>query len=172
MRVEPKTEKPTREMLGHAIRGEQAELEAAIEAAGDETYAVSIALCIIASGYIAVDLSGRWPTEADIREIARHAAATSTKYELREQDVYDYLSRSALGFEPVDGVFPNAGPAYGLPVLITAQMLVAFRLGDGKEWWEYLDSIWNAVNAAEQADLSVLPALMLRSQRVRTAKKQ
>jgi len=159
-------------MLGHAIRGELPELEAAIEAVGDKTYAVCIALCIIAAGYVAVDLSTRWPTDADVREIARHTATTSTKYELSEQDVYHYLSHAALGCEPVDDVFPDAGGAYALPVLITAQMLVAFRLGGGKEWWDYLDTVWNAVNAAEHADLSLLPALMLRSQRVRAAKKQ
>ena len=57
-------------------------------------------------------------------------------------------------------------------MLITAQMLIAFRLGEGRNSWKYLDTIWNAVEIAEQADLSLLPALMLRSQRVKAAKKQ
>jgi hypothetical protein len=172
MRIDPRIEEPTREMLGHAIRGDLSELEAEIEAVGDETYAAGIALCLIAAGYIAVDLAGRWPTEADVREIARHTAASSTDYELREQDVYDYLSRGALGFRPVDEVFPDPGQGYTLPVLITAQMLIAFRLGDGHDLGGYLDTVWNAVETADQADLSLLPALMLRSQHVKAAKKQ
>jgi hypothetical protein len=169
--VEPKTEEPTREMLGHAMRGDLTGLEAAIETAGDETYGMSIALCLIAAGYIAVDVTGRWPTEADVREIARHTAATSTEYELREQDVYDFVSRGALGFKTMEEVFPDPEQDYSLPVLITAQLLVAFCPRDN-DLWGYLDTIWNAVNAAEDADLSLLPALMLRSQRVRAAKKQ
>ena len=44
-------------------------------------------------------------------------------------------------------------------------------LPGGKHWWEYLDVIENALDAAEQADLSLLPALMLRSHRVKAAKK-
>jgi hypothetical protein len=37
--------------------------------------------------------------------------------------------------------------------------------------WEYLDVIENALDTAEQADLSLLPALMLRSQRAQAAAK-
>jgi hypothetical protein len=109
MRIDPRIEEPAREMLGHAIRGELPELEATIDAAGDQTYAAGITLCMIAAGYIAVDLAGRWPTEADVRELARHTAASSTDYELREQDVYDYLTRGALGFQPIREVFPILG---------------------------------------------------------------
>ena len=172
MRIDPRIEEPTREMLGHAIRGELPALEAEIVAVGDETYAAGITLCMIIAGYVAVDLAGRWPTEADIRELARHTAASSTDYELREQDVYDYLSRGALGFQPIQQVFPDPAQDYTLPVLITAQMLIAFRLGDGRNSWEYLDTVWGAVEAAEQADLSLLPALMLRSQRIKATMKR
>jgi hypothetical protein len=87
MRVEPKTEEPTREMLAYAIQAEPSELEAKIEAVGDETYAASVTLCMVAAGYMAIDVSGRWPTEADVREIARHTAASSTPLELRAERV-------------------------------------------------------------------------------------
>jgi hypothetical protein len=117
MFVDPKVEEPTREMLGHAIRGE-------------------------------------------------------LDYPLREQDVYDYLSSGALGFKPIEEVLSDPGADYTLPVLITAQMLVAFRLGDGHDLWGYLDTVWNAVETAERADLSPLPALTLRSHRLQAAKKQ
>jgi hypothetical protein len=86
--------------------------------------------------------------------------------------VYDYLSRGALGFQPMDEVFADPEQDYTLPVLITAQMLISFRLGDGHDLWGYLDTVWNAVERADQADISLLPALMLRTQRARAAKKQ
>jgi hypothetical protein len=31
------------------------------------------------------------------------------------------------------------------------------------EWWEYLDQIWDAAEAAGQTKLTVLPALILRA---------
>jgi hypothetical protein len=171
MRIEPKTEKPTREMLGHAIRGEMPELAETIRAAGKDVYRESVALCIIAAGYLAIDVSARWPTAADLQEIARHTATTTTDHQLSQQDVYEYISRAALGGELITDVFPETERAFTLPVLITGRLLVAFCPRD-KEWWEYLDSIWNAVNAAERADLSMLPALMLRFQRAREADKR
>ena len=170
MQIDPRIEEPTREMLGHAIRGELPALEAQIDAVGDETYAASIALCMIAAGYIAVDVSAGWPTEADVREIARHTAATSRKYELREQDVYDYLSRGALGFQPIPEVFPDPEQDYTLPVLITAQMLVAFRLGDGHDFWGTSTPFGMQSKRQNSTDLSLLPALMLRSRQIMAAK--
>jgi hypothetical protein len=50
MRIDPRIEEPTREMLGHAIRGELPALEAEIDAVGDETYAAGITLCLIIAG--------------------------------------------------------------------------------------------------------------------------
>jgi hypothetical protein len=66
-------------------------------------------------------------------------------------------------------VFPSAKDAVMLPLQVTGTLLLAF-LPRGKHWWEYLDVIENALDAAEQADLSLLPALILRSQRNRAAK--
>jgi hypothetical protein len=43
-------------------------------------------------------------------------------------------------------------------------MLLTFCPRD-KEWWEYLDAIWNAIESAAAVDMSVLPALMLRARR-------
>jgi hypothetical protein len=165
MLVDPSVEEPTRKMLGNAIRGELTELEAMVEAIGAERYMAGVALCLAAAGYIAVDLSRRWPTEADVREISRHSATTSTMYQLREEDVYNFVFLGALSFKPVDKVFPDPKADYLLPILITAQLLIAFRLGDGKQWWEYLDKVWDSIEAAEGTDISLLPALMLRAQR-------
>jgi hypothetical protein len=33
---------------------------------------------------------------------------------------------------------------------------------EDRHWFEYLDQIWNAYNAADVVDKSVLPALMFR----------
>lgn len=170
MRIDAKTDKSARVMLGHAIQGELAELEAVIDSAGDEIYATIIGLCMLAAGYIAIDVSGRWPSDAAVQEIARRTSTDSTDYQLRQQDVHDYLSRGALGFKQIQEVFTETVQDYTLPVLITAQLLVRFCPKDN-DLWGYLDRIWNAVEAADRADLSLLPALMLRSQRTKTAAK-
>ena len=164
MRIDPNIEKPTRTLLGHAIRGELQELAPQIQAVGDAMYRESLALCLAVAAYIAIDVTGRWPTDADIREIATRTAQATAKFELGDSDIYaDYLSRAALGNERIDDVFSSLPAAGALPLLITARLLVSFRPQD-TDWWEYLDQIATAFEAADTIDLSVLPALILRSQ--------
>lgn len=164
MPIDPKIEDPTRTMLGHAMRHELEELAAVVAAAGNETVIGAIGLCVLASGYIAIDVSGmRWPTDPVLRKIAHNASDSATELDLEESDIYEYLSRVALGQEKLDDVFamPKAGM---LPLLITANLLATFRPRD-KHWWEYLDQIWGAAETAERTNVTVLPALMLRARK-------
>jgi hypothetical protein len=47
---------------------------ALIEAVGDERYRQILGLCLLAAAYVAayvaVDVAGRWPTDAEVRKIA------------------------------------------------------------------------------------------------------
>jgi hypothetical protein len=160
--IDPRVEKPTRDMLGHAIRGELPELAALIESVGGEQYRHVLGLCLTAAAYIAVDVSGRWPTDADVREIARLVAERETEVQLDQTDVYDYLSRAVLNFQPLPEALGDDLAAATLPVLITGSMLFIFRPKGGK-WWDYLDQIWSAYETAETVDVSVLPALQVRA---------
>jgi hypothetical protein len=164
MQIDPKIEKPTRTMLGHVIRGELDDLEMFIYAVGEETYRGALALCVLASGYIALDVSERWPNEADLREIARHTASSTKGFTLDEAQVYEYLSRTTLGGERLDEVFASAEDASAIPLMSTGTMLLAFCPRE-KQWWEYLDTIWTATETALATELSVLPALMFRARR-------
>jgi hypothetical protein len=160
--IDPKVEEPARQMLGHAIRGELAELAAAIRADGGERRRQVLGLFLVTAAYIAVDVSGRWPTDADLRKIARAVAEHETTTPLSEADVYEYLSGAALGFRPPAGALGDDTAAAVGPALITGGMLFVFRPGGGK-WWDYLDQIERAYEAAETTDLSVLPALQVRA---------
>jgi len=167
MPIDPKIEQPTRTMLGHAMRHELEDLAALVAAEGNETVLGAIGLCVLAAGYIAIDVSGtRWPTEPVLRKIAHNASDAATELNLEESDIYEYLSRVALGSEKLDDVFamPKAGM---LPLLITANLLATFRPSE-KHWWEYLDQIWDAADTAERTSLTVLPALMLRARKQTT----
>jgi hypothetical protein len=162
MTIDPKVEEPTRDMLGHAIRGELQDLAALIQSAGGERYRQVLGLCLTAAAYIAVDVSGRWPTDADVREIARVVVGHETEVQMGEAVVYDYLSGAALGFQPLPEALGDDVAAATLPLLITGSMLFTFK-PKGREWWDYLDQIWSAFEAAERLDVSVLPALQVRT---------
>ena len=159
--IDPKVEEAARQMLGHAIRGEVAELAAAIRVGGGERRRQVLGLFLVTAAYIAVDVSGRWPTDADLRKIARAVAEHETTTPVSEGDVYEYLSGAALGFRPPADALGDDTAAVG-PALITGGMLFTFRPRGGK-WWDYLDQIERAYEAAETTDLSVLPALQVRA---------
>ena len=163
MGIDRKVEQATRTMLGHAIRHELDDLASLIRTAGNETFVSSIPLCLFASAYIAIDVCERWPTDADIREVAKNAAESVTRLDISEHEIYEYLSRVALGSEKLDDVFSAEGIAT-VPLYATADLLLTFCPRD-KDWWEYLDQIWDAADTAERTSLSVLPALLFRARR-------
>src|ERR1700744_2308935 len=111
MAIDPRIEQPTRKMLGHAIRRELGDLAAVGQAADNDVLAGSIPLCVLASAYIAIDVSDRWPADADLREIAKNAAESVTQLDITKEEIYEYLSRVALGPEKLDDVFSVEGIA-------------------------------------------------------------
>jgi hypothetical protein len=161
MGIDPKTEQSTRQMLGHAIRHELDDLAAFVQSTGNDALLGSIPLCLFASAYIAIDVSDRWPTDADLREIAKHAAQAVTRLDITEQEIYAYLARVALGEDKLDDVFSVEGLAT-VPLFATANLLLTFCPRE-KEWWEYLDQIWDSAEAADRISLALLPALILRA---------
>jgi hypothetical protein len=166
--IDPQVEEPTRVMLAHAIRGELPELTAAIEFAGGR-YRRVLGLFLTAAAYIVVDVSGRWPTDADVREIARFTAGHPASAQLDEDGVYDYLAGAALGFRPLPSALGDDLAAAALPALITGSMLFTFR-PKGRRWWDYWRQIWRAYETAEGLDVSVLPALQVRSRMIAEVK--
>lgn len=167
MAIDPKAEQACRTMLGHAIRHELDELADDLRTAGDQGFAACIPLWVFASAYVALDVSGRWPTDADLHEIAARAAASATRLDISEQEIYEYLSGVALGSRRLDELFTDEGVGT-IPLYATANLLSKFRPQE-KEWWEYLDQIWDAAETAERVSLSALPALMLRARREQSA---
>jgi hypothetical protein len=160
--IDPKVEEPARQMLGQAIRGELAELADAIRAGGRERYRQVLGLFLVTAAYIAVDVSGRWPADADLRKIAQVVAEHEGATPVSADKVHEYLSGAALGFRPPVGALGDDSAAAMGPALITGSMLFIFRPKGGK-WWDYLDQIERAYEVAETADLSVLPALQVRA---------
>lgn len=161
MRIDPRVEQPTRKMLGHAVRHELDELAAMILDIGNEAFFGSIPLCVLASAYIALDVNRQWPADADLREIAKTVSESQDRLDISRQRIYEFLSRVAFGREKVEDVFATEG-IVTIPIYATASLLVTFCPSE-KHWWEYLDQIWDAVEAADRTPVSVLPALMLRA---------
>jgi hypothetical protein len=171
MGIEPKAEEPARALLGHAIRGEWDDFANTAEDIGDQGLLASLSVCLRISGYIVIDISGHtWPTVADVSEIAQRMAAVDLDFDLTEDDAHAYLTRAALGFEPLIEVFPDREKLATVPIFTTAALLVSYRRHD-TDWWDYLNTIENALETVAPLSDDVVPALILLSRRKRALSK-
>jgi hypothetical protein len=167
-RISPDIEKPFRDALGHAVRNEIEELHDGLLRLTDEQIASCLSLCAFVSGYIAIDVCGRqWPDEDNLRRLGEATTESSNARAsgLRAEDSYAYVKRVALRGQLLNEVFPP--PDYGstLSFEVTGRLLVAFGPAD-QHWWEYLNRIEEALEAAQAIDLDLLPALMLRARQL------
>ena len=159
--IDPKVEEPARQMLGHAIRGELAELAAAIRAGDSERFRQVLGLFLVTAAYIAVDVSGRWPTDADLRKIARAVAECETAHRSRGRRPRLPVRCGTRLPASCRGARRRLGGGRR-PGLDHRRHAVHIPPRGGK-WWDYLDQIERAYEAAETTDLSVLPALQVRA---------
>ena|SRR5712691_5412408 len=161
-------EKPFRDALGHAIKNEIAEMADGLVKLSDDQAAFCVGMCATVAGFVAIDVCGRqWPDEDNLRGIAERVTQGSNarSFGLKAADSYAYIKRAALGFEPVDAVFPAPNDRAYLPFVITSHLLGAFCPSEMK-WWEYLDLIEATFEVTARMDLALLPSLMLRSRRL------
>jgi hypothetical protein len=163
MMIDPEAEGQTRTLIGHAIRGETDDLGSLLAGLSADRLTECLVLCLRVSGYVAIDICGHsWPSDADLRDIARRIAAVDLDFKLEEPDAYAYLSRSALGFQRLSDIFTDKGKVIVVPVLATAALLASYR-AEGRHWWEYLDIIEHALEQAAPLPKETVPAVLLLS---------
>lgn len=151
-------------MLDHAMRGELEDIPRLLQSMETGPREQSLNLCVLIAGYIAIDVSGSpWPSDAVLQRIAENTVKAETRLKLDASEVYGFVARTALRFEPLDQVFPDAADAALAPILITASLLLTFCPKD-KDLWTYLDEIEAATEAAAKMEPYYFPAVILRSQ--------
>jgi hypothetical protein len=167
-RISLDVEKPFRDALGHAIRNEVDEMHEGLLRLTDEQIASCLNLCALVAGYVAIEVCGRqWPIDKNLRRLAEETTTSNNAraFGLKAEDSYAYIKRVALGGELLTTVLSPPEDAGTLSFVITGHLLVAFSTND-PHWWDYLNRIEEAWEAAQVTDLDLLPALMLRSSRL------
>jgi hypothetical protein len=171
MVIDPDDEQATRDLLGHAISGDEQRFARSLQAIGDERYLHCLSLCIRVAGYIVVDAcSWQWPSKAELIKIAqRITGMDDLDFGVSEADTYAFLSRSAIGFEPLSDVFADRGQLGSIPLFTTAALLSAY-CPDGRRWQEYLTVIERSLDLVAPLPEETVPALVLTARRHRALK--
>jgi hypothetical protein len=165
-RINPKVEKAMREAMSHVAHVEADQIESALGGLDDAERTEAIALSMAVVCYVMVDVCEmQWPNDASVRRIAEGLASvgsTAERLRLNAEEIYMYLSGSVMKAKPPEEVLEDAAQAGRLPIIVAQRAAVVYRPKD-THWWEYLDQIESAVEAAWALDLSVLPAAVMRA---------
>jgi hypothetical protein len=78
--------------VGEAAHGKIEEPEPTIAGGWSKKEQKTIPWYVRASADIVIDVSTRWPTEADLHEIAKFAAESVTVLDITEDEIFTYLS--------------------------------------------------------------------------------
>lgn len=163
MQIDPTVEQSARKLLGHAMRAELDDVARLASSLSDAQFQQALELCVATAGYVVIDVCGmEWPTEANLRKIAKNVAEAGTKLSLDPEVVFAFLSRVALRAEPLRDVFPAEQDAAMTPLLIASRILVVY-CPQGRDQWDYLDEIEDALEVASSLKPSAYPAVFLRA---------
>lgn len=167
MKLDPKVEKTTREMLYHAGRGELDELTKIVQGIGDDKRLLEcLELCVKIAAHVAVDVLGPdWPGDAGLRRMAEAVVKAEDEYDLDAEQVFDYLKKAALGFQPANQVFPSMEQASVWPIVMTASLLLSYT-PKGIAAGEYLDGIEEGIQLAESIPPTALPSMIVHAHRL------
>lgn len=154
--IDPKTEETFRELTGHAIHSRQDDMARVIAEAGEQVYGAVVALAVQAAAYVCIDTAERWPTDADLKSAARIASEGKTGLPVTADEIRAYLSGVVFGSDT------GANGHAMMPLFALATLVTGFKPPQGKGWNDWLDVIEAAIEAADQVQISVLPALVYR----------
>ena len=165
-RVNPKVEKALREAIGGVPHAGADQIDAPLAALTEAERTEAIFLSALVACYVAIDACGtHWPDDAGIRQIANDLAttgATAERLQLEAGEIYEYLSRTALGPEPLQDVIPDYAKGMRLAIVVAQRAVVVYS-PKGTSMWDYLDQVESAIETAMALDATVLPAAVMRA---------
>lgn len=149
MKIDDRAEEIARRLFGFAIRAELDDFERSVAGVRPEALSEARRVAVaVAAAVVLVVTEGQQPSTADLRRIAETAASVEKRYELNENEVFTFLSKTVFGGQPPDDVF-SIGNAVTLPFIVAGNLLASYRNAEQDQgWWELLDEVEAAIEAA------------------------
>ena len=165
-RMDAKVERALRDAMRHVAHAEADRIESSLAVLDDAGRSMAIGLAVIITGYVVVDACGaQWPDDGDLRQFAHSLATIGTTAERLHMDageIYEYLSRTVIGSERIEDVFPDEPKFTRMPIMVAQRAAVVYSPKE-MSTWDYLDQIESAIEIASALDASVLPAAVMRA---------
>jgi hypothetical protein len=148
MQIDDAIEDHVRTAFGAAIDHNASGLKAALSQVNADDLKIATSYAIYACGYIVLDVFSAQPSDEGIAEMAEYIVEDNKKWvDLGDPAaVAKFLRAAATGDVNFPGVAEEG--VVGHSFVIGGYLLSRFR-HEGQRWFQYLDAIWNAAQAAE-----------------------
>lgn len=148
MKIDDRIEALVREALDAAVKRDIDRLDASVKAFKDEASRRAAAqLLVTVCGYVVVDIyEGHKPSGEQIRALAEQVAAQDGEWSTLAADEIVAFLHAVLGDQTAEPLDPDAGVM--MMFVVTASLLAGRPMPDGKWWYNYLDQVEAAIEAA------------------------
>ncbi|MGC4875217.1 hypothetical protein ACLQ26_02965 [Micromonospora sp. DT43] len=147
MRIDERVEQLVRDTLHWAVKRQPVEFDEALRAFSDvPTQRSAMELLVAISAFASADICGGEPSPAQIQELSAEVAEAETWSSASAPEVETFL-KTILAARPLSGVLP-AGSAVVLAFVVAASLLSMRPKGEGEWWFNYLDKVEAAIEAA------------------------
>ncbi|MDT0531784.1 hypothetical protein RM555_22595 [Micromonospora sp. DSM 115977] len=147
MRIDDGVEQRLRAVLHHVVKQQSEEFDIALRAFPDDrSRRDALELLVAITYYALIDAYGRRPSPEEVHEVAASVAESERWVPLSHSEVERYLNQ-VLGGQPLTDVLePEA--AVLLAFVVTGSLLSSRPQGEGEWWFNYLDKVEAAIEAA------------------------
>ncbi|MCG5458905.1 hypothetical protein PSH03_004668 [Micromonospora sp. PSH03] len=146
MKINSSTEAAMRAMIHAAVQRDFPKLDERLRTLNDDnTAAATVELALALVGFLMVDIHKGRPSDDQISAVAEEVAEAESWAQPTRREVADFLMRLMRG-EPFATAVPTEN-AIILAFVVAANLLSSCRRDDEK-WWDYLDRMEAAMEAA------------------------
>ncbi|WFE52720.1 hypothetical protein [Micromonospora sp. WMMD1155] len=147
MKIDERVEQLVRDALHWAVKRQPGKFDEALKTFSDEpTRRSAMELLISISAFVSADICAGKPSLPQIRELAAEVAEAEAWTSVTAGEVEAFLSAVLTG-RPLSGVLP-AGSAVVLAFVVAASLLSLRPKDEGEWWFDYLDKVEAAIEAA------------------------
>ncbi|WP_406078894.1 hypothetical protein [Micromonospora sp. NBC_00858] len=147
MKIDERVEQLVRDALHWAVKRQPVEFDEALKAFSDEsTRQSAMELLVAISTFVSADICGGRPSPGQVQELATEVAEAETWSSATSPEIETFLSTILAG-RPLSGVLP-ASSAVVLAFVVAASLLSARPKSEGEWWFNYLDKVEAAIEAA------------------------
>ncbi|MFF0153255.1 hypothetical protein [Micromonospora sp. NPDC005203] len=147
LKIDERVEQLVRDTLHWAVKRQPVEFDEALKAFSDgSTRQSALELLAAIAALVSADICQGRPTPEQVRQLAEEVAEAEAWSSATSPEVEVFLKSVVTG-RPLSDVLP-AGSAVVLAFVVTASLLSLRPKSEGEWWFNYLDNLEAAIEAA------------------------